>query len=90
MATGTWETLRTLISKQFTIHQRHITPATNIHADLGADELDILNLSIRVEEAFNITIPNAQLTTLRGNADNIVVLIQALSKQQNPAMTLGE
>ncbi|MBF89710.1 MAG: hypothetical protein CMG75_08705 [Candidatus Marinimicrobia bacterium] len=89
MATGTWEKLRMLVSKQFSIHQRHIKPDTNIYADLGADELDILNLSIRVEETFNIHIPNEKLATLRGRAEGIVALIAMLSCEQRPARTLG-
>jgi acyl carrier protein len=78
MSTSTCERLIALVSKQFKIHKRHINSETHINDDLGADQLDTLNLAIRIEESFNIHIPNEKHIALEGRIQTLVELIEHL------------
>ncbi len=90
MSTGTCEKLIALVSKQFKIHKRHINSETHINDDLDADQLDIFNLAIRIEESFNIYIPKEKYATLEGRIQTLVELIECLlidQKRRNHSST---
>ncbi len=82
MSTGTCEKLITLVSKQFKIHKRHINPETHIYNDLDADQLDIFNLSIRIEERFNIYIPKDKFIILEGRLKTLIEFVDHLLVEQ--------
>lgn len=82
MSTGTCEKLITLVSKQFNIHKRHINPETHIYNDLDADQLDVFNLSIRIEKRFNIYIPKEKFIILEGRLQNLVEFVDHLLVEQ--------
>jgi acyl carrier protein len=82
MDNGTWITLRTLISKQLHIHREHVKQHMNLYDDLGADNLDIINLFIRVENSFNIEMPENRRNSFSGDISLIVNFInESLSAQ---------
>lgn len=49
-----FERLRVLIAEQFTINEDSITMDTAFVDDLGADSLDVVELTMALEEAFDI------------------------------------
>ena len=49
-----FEKLRTLIAEQFTVSENSITMDTSFVDDLGADSLDVVELTMAIEEEFNI------------------------------------
>ena len=65
-----FEQVRQLLAHQFEVDENTITMDTNIADDLGADSLDVVDMSI--EDAFGITIEDekaAELTTVRQVVD---------------------
>ena len=49
-----FERLRTLIAEQFTVNENSITLDTSFIDDLGADSLDVVELTMAIEEEFYI------------------------------------
>lgn len=49
-----FEKIRELIAEQFAIDEEKITLETNLLDDLDADSLDLVELSMAVEEAFDL------------------------------------
>ena len=50
-----FEKLQELLSEQFTVSEQSITMDTSFVDDLGADSLDIVELTMMLEEEFGIT-----------------------------------
>jgi len=49
-----FERLRTLIAEQFSVNENSITMETSFVDDLGADSLDVVELTMAIEEEFYI------------------------------------
>lgn len=59
-----FEKLRTLIAEQFSISEEAVTLDTAFVDDLGADSLDVVELTMALEEAFDI--PEVEEDTIVG------------------------
>ena len=68
-----------LISEQFGVEADTITVDTTFEDDLGADSLDIVELSMALEEAFGVGISDEDLPNIK-TVNDILEYIQ--SKQQ--------
>lgn len=51
-----------------------LTPTAELSADLGLDSLDVLELTVLVEEAFGVTIPDEDLEGVTTVADLVAVV----------------
>ena len=49
-----FEKLRSIIAEQFTISENSITMDTSFIDDLGADSLDVVELTMAIESAFDV------------------------------------
>ena len=49
-----FERLRTLIAEQFAVSENSITMETSFVGDLGADSLDVVEITMAIEEEFYI------------------------------------
>ena len=49
-----FERLRALIAEQFSVSENSVTMDTSFMDDLGADSLDVVELTMAIEEEFNI------------------------------------
>ena len=49
-----FEKLRSLIADQFSVSEESITMDTSFADDLGADSLDVVEMTMAIEEEFNI------------------------------------
>ena len=49
-----FERLRALIAEQFTVNENSITMETSFVDDLGADSLDVVEITMAIEEEFYI------------------------------------
>ena len=58
-----FEKVQTILAKQLRLDPSKITPQSLIKKDLGADSLDILQLLMRIEDQYGITIPDEELAT---------------------------
>ena len=52
------ERIRSLVSEQLGVDAAETTPSAKILDDLGADSLDVVELVMALEEAFDIEIPD--------------------------------
>lgn len=66
-----FEKIREVLASQFGIDESAIKPETSIVDDLGADSLDLVELIMAIEEAFDIEIPDDV-------AENIVTVSDAV------------
>ena len=67
------EMLRKIVSEVLNVDPREITPETTFADDLGADSLDLLQIVMGMEEAFNVKLEEEELT-------DIVTVADAISK----------
>jgi len=63
-----FQTINPVIAKLF-VFKGELTPETRFIEDLGADSLDIIQLSSEMENMFGITIPLGDLVKLQTIAD---------------------
>ena len=49
-----FEKLRTIVAVQFSINENSVTMDTSFIDDLGADSLDVVELTMAIEEAFDV------------------------------------
>ena len=66
--------IRTLVSEQLGVDRAEMTPSAKILEDLGADSLDVVELVMALEEAFDIEISDedAELMSTVGDVENYV------------------
>jgi acyl carrier protein len=63
----TVDVVRELVSTQLGVEAKEITERTSL-AELGADDLDLVELVMELEEHFSISIPEESITSLDGKA----------------------
>ncbi len=68
-----FETLRDIIVDVLNVDPEEIAPETTFVDDLGADSLDLLQIIMKLEDSFNIEIPEEV-------AEKIVTVDDAISK----------
>jgi len=54
-----------IIANQLGVDKEIITPEANIVDDLGADSLDVVELVMALEEAFDVEIPDEEAEKIR-------------------------
>lgn len=59
-----FEKIRDILSEQLDFDADRITPDTDIANDIGADSLDIVEFIGTLEDEFNISIPQNELTNV--------------------------
>lgn len=58
------EKVKEILAQQFDEDISTITEATDIAADLGADSLDVVDVLMSLEEAFDVEIPDEEIENL--------------------------
>ena len=54
-----------VVVKELGVEDEEVTPNANFIEDLGADDVDIIELVIAIEEEFNVQITDAQFEKMR-------------------------
>ena len=72
-----FEKLCELISEQFSVEPNSITMETTFEDDLGADSLDIVELSMALEEEFGVEEMGEDEVTAITTVGDLVHLLQA-------------
>jgi acyl carrier protein len=67
-----------IVCKQLDVDQEKIKPETSFINDLGADSLDVVELVMEFEEAFNLSIPDEDAEKIRTVGD----VIEYIKKNQ--------
>ena len=63
------EQVRGLVSEQLGVDPAELNAGANILEDLGADSLDVVELVMAIEEAFDIEIPDEDAESMRTLGD---------------------
>jgi len=61
--------IRGLVSEQLGVDSKELNAEANILEDLGADSLDVVELVMAIEEAFDIEIPDEDAESMRTLGD---------------------
>ena len=70
------EQIREIICEFVNVDPETITPDTNIRTDLGLNSLELVNLAVEIEEAFNVEIPDREAADLATVADAVRIIEQ--------------
>ena len=71
-----FEKVQAILARQLRVDPAAVTPEAQIKKDLGADSLDILQLLMRLEDQYGITIPDKALATFNTVGDVVTYLEQ--------------
>ncbi len=71
-----YEKVRAILARQLRVDPAIVTLDAQIKKDLGADSLDILQLLMRIEDQYGITIPDKALATFNTVGDVVTYLEQ--------------
>lgn len=66
---STFEKVQKIICEQLEIDSHLVTEDASISGDLGADSLDLVDLSMSIEEEFNLEVPDDVLDHVRTVGD---------------------
>ena len=61
--------VRNIVAEQLGVDVGEVTPDARILDDLGADSLDVVEMVMSLEEAFDIEVPDQDVEELRTVAD---------------------
>jgi len=67
--------VKEIICEQLSVEESEVTPEASFVESLNADSLDIVELVMAFEEAFNIEIPDEEAEKLRTVGDAIQYLV---------------
>jgi acyl carrier protein len=68
-----------IIANQLGVDKEMVTPEANVVDDLGADSLDVVELVMALEEAFDLEIPDEEAEKIRTVKDIIEYLGKTVS-----------
>jgi acyl carrier protein len=68
-----------IIANQLGVEKEMVTPEANVVDDLGADSLDVVELVMALEEAFDLEIPDEEAEKIRTVKDILEYLGKTLS-----------
>ncbi|MFP6628384.1 MAG: acyl carrier protein [Myxococcota bacterium] len=73
------EKLRGLMAEQLGVEPGEIKPDSNLLEDLGADSLDVVEMVMAIEDAFDIEIEDSDVEAMRTVADIEAYVAKRLS-----------
>ncbi len=74
-----YEEVKTILARQLRIAPERVTLDAHIKRDLGADSVDILQLLMRLEDDYGITIPDQELAKFE-TVNDVVTFLDTLQK----------
>lgn len=82
------ERLKTLVADHMEIDPDKLVPTASFIADLGADSLDVLEMVMALEHAFEIEISDADVETMRTLADAEQYIRDRLGGDERPTESI--
>jgi acyl carrier protein len=79
MGDGIEMQVRTILAEQLGLELSEIRPEANILDDLGADSLDVVEMVMSLEEAFDIEVPDEEIEAMRTISDVERYVVAAVS-----------
>jgi acyl carrier protein len=71
MASGVEDKVKQIIVEQLQVDEAEVTPAASFQEDLGADSLDVVELVMQFEEAFDLEIPDEDAEKIKTVKDAV-------------------
>ncbi len=71
---ATDEKVKQIIVEQLQVDEAEVTPGASFQEDLGADSLDVVELVMQFEEAFDIEIPDEDAEKIKTVQDAIAYI----------------
>ena len=65
MPQDVFTTVKNILVRELEISEDKVTPDARIQEDLGADSLDVMNITMRLEDEFDIKIPDEDITKIQ-------------------------
>ena len=59
------EKVKAILAEQFDVEQDKITVDTDLQEDLGADSLDVVDLLMSIEDAFEVEVPAEETENIK-------------------------
>ncbi len=78
-----------IIVEHLGVDEKQVVPAARLHEDLGADSLDVVELTMEMEEAFDLELSDEQCGSWKTVADVVQTVHAELDKKKAPAHTPG-
>lgn len=78
--TEIFERVRGIVAEQLEVEQNKVTPESKFAEDLGADSLDVVELVMAIEEAFNTEVPDEKAQEM----ENIQQVVDYIEQQMQP------
>jgi acyl carrier protein len=69
-----FERVRDVIAEELNVSEDQITPDATFADDLGADSLDVVELVMRLEDEFDISIPDEDAEKIRSVGDAVTYI----------------
>jgi len=79
MGDGIEVKVRAILAEQLGVEPGEITPEASILDDLGADSLDVVEMVMSLEDAFDIEVPDEEVEALRTIGDVERYVLNAVS-----------
>ncbi len=76
---STFDTVKKVLIEQLDVSEEEITPTASIVDDLGADSLDVVEIVMGLEEAFDVEIPDEDAETIK-TVQNIIDYVENKNK----------
>lgn len=83
MSAGTFEKVRDIVVEQLGVEADEVTEESTFIDDLGADSLDIVELIMAFEEAFNVEIPDEEAEKIKSVKDVVEYIETAGPKESS-------
>lgn len=71
-----------ILVEQLGVQRAQLTPDAKIQEDLGADSLTVIEISMAMEERFNLSIPDEQWETVSTVGDLLELLAKLLGNTE--------
>ena len=68
--------LKEIVAEQLGVEQSSITPEASFASDLGADSLDVVEMVMKIEEEFNVELPDERAEEVQNLSDAVRVVTE--------------
>jgi acyl carrier protein len=72
--------MQDIVIEQLGVERGQLTPEAELMADLGADSLDMVEITMKTEERFDVTVPDATAEKVKSVEDLYEVLAEVLGR----------
>ena len=78
-----FDRVRDVIAEELNVSAEQITPEATFADDLGADSLDIVELVMRLEDEFDVSIPDEDAEKIRTVGDAVAYIEQKATETES-------